>query len=107
MIVVTAGDDIDVSASLTADGIAVDLTGATVTAGLVGESSSTLATGTSAVAGTVTDAINGKASFRWGKATTGGIVPGNYLVQIKVVAPGLTATWTASTRVHVLRQVLP
>ena len=83
MISVTAGDDINIRATLLIDGVKENITGYTIQAAIVYPDKKTIATGTGIVTATIVDAVNGSISATWPRATTAAIVPGMYLIEIQ------------------------
>ena len=94
------GDDWSIPGTLSADGTAVNLTGATVTAMMRPSVESSVLTETFAV--TVNNAAAGTITLALTASETALIAPGTYAYDIQVVLSGVTTTYGAGSKLKVL-----
>jgi hypothetical protein len=85
------GDDWSIPGTLTSGGVAVDLTGATVTAQLRSRVEKSTVAATFTV--TVTDAAAGELTLSLADTVTDDLAPGRYVYDVQVVLAGSTQTY--------------
>jgi hypothetical protein len=93
VLTVTAGDDINVRATLLINGARENITDYVLQAAIVYPDKTTLATGTGIVSASIIDPLQGTISATWPRATTGQIVPGMYLVEIQAQIGAVRTTY--------------
>jgi hypothetical protein len=89
----TAGDDINVRATLLINGARENITDYVLQAAIVYPDKTTLATGTGIVSASIIDPLQGTISATWPRATTGAIEPGMYLVEIQAQIGAVRTTY--------------
>lgn len=96
------GDDWSIPGTITRNGTAVDLTGATVTAQLRTRTESADST---AFTVTVTDAAAGEVTLSLSDTVTAELRPGRYVYDVQVVLAGSTTTYGNVSSINVAGDV--
>ena len=96
------GDDWSIPGTITDNGVAVDLTGATITAQLRPRTESEDATSFTV---TVTDAAAGEVTLSLADTVTAELRPGRYVYDVQVVLAGSTQTYGNVSSINVAGDV--